>query len=123
MTESMRPLKILQTMDREDDSIRILQCEGYLNFETYDYAREILSRLFRSGIHKIVFDLQEIKYVSSSGWALFLGPMEAARSSGGDIKLAAMTPEVKFVFDALELDNILTLYDTVEDAVASFKKS
>ncbi len=119
---SGQTLKILQSMDREDDSIRILQCDGYLNFETYDYVRNILATLFRNGINKIVFDLQEIKYVSSSGWSVFLGTLEPIRNSGGDIKLAAMPEQVKFVFEALELENIIQLYDTVEEAVNSFKK-
>jgi anti-anti-sigma factor len=123
MSENAQTLRVLQTMDKDDDSIRILQCEGYLNFETYEYVRGILARLFRSGIFKIVFDLQEIKYISSSGWSVFLGPLETTRSSGGDLKLAAMPEQVKFVFDALELENIIKLYDTVEDAVNAFKKA
>lgn len=123
MSESQQTLKITQSMDRKDDTIRILQCEGYLNFETYDQVKNIMARLFRSGIYKIIFDLSEIQYVSSSGWSVFLGPLETTRSSGGDIKLAAMPEQVKFVFDALELENILKLYNTVEDAADAFKKA
>ncbi len=122
MTDSIQTLKILQVMDKEDDSIRILQCEGYINFETYDYAKEILARLFRGGLFKIIFDLQEVKYVSSSGWSVFLGPLDMCRKAGGDLKLAAMPEQVKFVFDALELGNLLPVYDTVEEAAAAFKK-
>jgi anti-sigma B factor antagonist len=123
MTENSQTLRVLQSMNKEDDSIRILQCEGYLNFETYDQVKNILARLFRSGIYKVIFDLQEIKYISSSGWSVFLGPLETTRSSGGDLKLAAMPEQVKFVFDALELGNIFKLYDTVEDAASAFKKA
>jgi anti-sigma B factor antagonist len=122
MSDNNQTLRVLQSMDKEDDSIRILQCEGYLNFETYDYIKGILARMFRSGIYKIIFDLQDIKYISSSGWSVFLGPLEVARASGGDLKLAAMPDEVKFVFEALELGNIISLYDTVDKAAESFKK-
>jgi anti-sigma B factor antagonist len=120
--EPEQTLKIVQAMDKEDDSIRILQCEGYLNNETYGYAKDILARLFRGNIYRVIFDLQEVKYISSSGWAVFLGPIEVARVQGGDIKLAAMTQEVKFVFEALELNNIIETYAAVEDAVYAFKK-
>lgn len=122
MADSIQTLKILQTMDKEDDTIRILQCEGYLNFETYDYAKEILARLFKNGLYRIIFDLQEIKYISSSGWSVFLGPLDMCRKAGGDLKLASMPEQVKFVFDALELGNLLPVFDTVEDAVKAFKK-
>jgi anti-anti-sigma factor len=120
--EYTQTLKIIQVMDKEDDSIRILQCEGYLNNETYAYAKDILARLFRGGIYKVIFDLQEVKYISSTGWAVFLGPIEVARAQGGDIKLAGMAPEVKFVFEALELNNIIEIYETAEDAAYVFKK-
>ncbi|HPD19197.1 MAG: STAS domain-containing protein [Candidatus Goldbacteria bacterium] len=121
--ESHQTLKILQSMAKQDDSIRILNCEGYLNFETYNYAKEILSRLFRSNLYKIIFNLENISYIASSGWAVFLGNLEVARQAGGDIKLAAMPQEVKFVFEALELENVINNYETVEDAINAFLKS
>jgi len=121
--EVHQTLKILQSMAKQDDSIRILNCEGYLNFETYDYAKEILARLFRNKLYKIVFNLENISYVASSGWAIFLGNLEVARQAGGDIKLAAMPQQVKFVFDALELNNVIEFYETVEDAVNAFLKN
>jgi len=122
VAEIKQTLRIIQSMYKRDDSIRILQCDGYINFETYDYAKEILARLFKGGIYKIIFDLTDIKYVSSSGWALFLGPLETARSMGGDIKLASMPDEVKFVFEALELDNLLEYYDSADTAAEAFMK-
>ncbi|HDQ26338.1 MAG TPA: anti-sigma factor antagonist [bacterium] len=118
----MQTLKIMQSMDRDDDTIRILACEGYMNFETYDYAMDIVNRLIQHGINRIVFDLSEVEYISSSGWAVFLGPSNTARSFGGDVKIAAMKDQVKFVFEALELNNVIESYDTVEKAVAAFKK-
>jgi len=123
LSETNQTLRIIQSMYKKDDSVRILQCEGFINFETYDYAKEILASLFKSGIYRIVFDLMDIKYISSSGWAVFLGPLETARASGGDIKLASMPDEVKFVFEALELDNLLEYYDSADEAAEAFIKT
>lgn len=120
--ESHQTLKILQSMAKQDDSIRILNCEGYLNFETYNYAKEILARLFRNKLYKIVFNLENISYIASSGWGVFLGNLEVARQMGGDIKLAAMPQQVKFIYDALELNNIIESYETVDEAVQAFLK-
>ncbi len=119
----MQTLTILQSFDREDESIRVLKCAGFFNFETYDYASSIINRLFQGGISKIVFDLTETEYISSSGWAVFVGGINSAKALGGDVKLACMRPEIRFVFDALELDNLLESYDTVKQAVEKFKTS
>jgi len=121
--EAHQTLKILQSMAMQDDSIRILNCEGYLNFETYDYAKEIIARLFRNKLYKIIFNLEDINYIASSGWAVFLSNLEVARQAGGDIKLAAMPQQVRFVFDALELNNVIEYYETVDDAVNAFLKN
>jgi anti-sigma B factor antagonist len=121
--ESHQTLKILQSMAKQDDSIRILNCEGYLNFETYNYAKEILARLFRSKLYKIIFNLENINYIASSGWGVFLGNLEVVRQMGGDIKLAAMPQQVKFIYDALELNNIIESYETVDEAVQAFLKN
>lgn len=121
--EMHQTLKVLQSMAKQDDSIRILNCEGYLNFETYNYVKDILARLFRNNLYKLIFNLENINYIASSGWAVFLGNLEVARRAGGDIKLAAMPQEVKFVFDALELNNVIEYYETVEHAVNAFLKN
>lgn len=121
--EVHQTLKILQSMAKQDDSIRILNCEGYLNFETYNYAKEILARLFKNKLYKLIFNLENISYIASSGWGVFLGNLEVARQMGGDIKLAAMPQQVKFIYDALELNNVIEYYETVEDAVKAFLKN
>ncbi|MCX8092893.1 MAG: STAS domain-containing protein [Candidatus Goldbacteria bacterium] len=120
--DAHQTLKILQSMAKQDDSIRILNCEGYLNFETYNYAKEILARLFRNNLYKIIFNLENINYIASSGWGVFLGNLEVARQMGGDIKLARMPEQVKFIYDALELNNVIEYYETVDDAVNAFLK-
>lgn len=117
----MQTLIILQSFDREDENIRVLKCSGFFNFETYEYATSILNRIFQGGISKIIFDLTDTEYISSSGWAVFVGAINNAKALGGDVKLACMRPEIKFVFDALELDNLLENYGTVKEAAEKFK--
>lgn len=121
--QAKQMLKIIQSMAMQDDSIRILNCEGYLNFETYDYVKEIVARLFRNKLYKIIYNLENIDYIATSGWAFFLSNLEVARHAGGDIKLAAMPRHVKFVFDALEFNNVIEYYETVEDAINAFLKN
>ena len=107
----------------EDNLIRILACEGYLNLETYKILTNAMMRLLENRFYRIVVDLSGAEYISSSGWGAILGNIETVRAAGGDIRLAAMTPEVKFVFEALELSSILKYYATVEGAVKSFDRS
>lgn len=45
---------------------------------------------------------------------------EAGRSRGGDLRLAALNPDVRKVLDLSGFTKILRVLDTVEDAVTSF---
>jgi anti-sigma B factor antagonist len=104
----------------DENLIRIVICDGYLNLETYKIFTAAIHRLLESRFYSIVVDLSGTGYISSSGWGAFLGSIETVRAAGGDIRLAAMRPEVEFVFDALELDNVLKNFPTVQEAVSSF---
>ncbi|MCE5301049.1 MAG: STAS domain-containing protein [Spirochaetia bacterium] len=122
MSDFDRTLVVRQSFDMEDETIRILVLDGYLNFETYEIARAALNRLLENHLYRIVFDLSQTKYIASSGWAIFLAALSSTEAMGGGIKLAGMNPDVKFVFDALELENIVEHFDTVREAADSFKK-
>jgi anti-sigma B factor antagonist len=113
-------LSVKLSFSDEDNLIRILSCDGYINLETYKILAGAMMRLLENRFYRIVLDLSGTEYISSSGWGAILGNLETVRAAGGDIKLAAMNPEVRFVFDALELDNLLKHFNTVEEAVKSF---
>jgi len=115
----MEDFRILQ---KEIGDVRILQCEGHMSSETYMYGRDIVNKLIENKICKIVFDLGEVEYISSAGWAIFIGFLELARNMGGNILLANMSKEVRYVFDTLELGYVLTTFKTVDEAVKEFEK-
>ena len=58
--------------------------------------------------------------MSSAGWGVFVGEIKNVRESGGDIKLVNMVPEVYDVFEMLEFNRILKMYDSVEEAINEF---
>jgi len=61
-----------------------------------------------------------VTYISSAGWGIFISEIKRIRRNGGDIKLAAMSPEVREVFDLLEFGNILKPYESASDALRDF---
>ncbi len=115
-------LTITHSYDADDLTIGILKFQGFLNFESYDIAKININRMIEAGIFKIVIDLSETGYISSSGWAVFIGALGTVQAAGGDIRLAGMTDEVAFIFDALDLKYVIKSYGRIEAAIESFKK-
>ena len=87
---------------------------------SYDLKR-LIKELVDSGKTRIVINLKGTEYMDSSGLGAIVSKIAVARSSGGDIRLACVS---KFVADLLELthiDQILKIFDDIEQAVNSFK--
>jgi len=83
-------------------------------------VEKVIADILKSGKRKLVFDLSELVYMSSAGWGIFVGEIKTVRDQDGDIKIAAMSPEVYEVFQMLEFYHIIQDYITVHEAVMSF---
>jgi anti-sigma B factor antagonist len=72
------------------------------------------------GSSRIVGDFSRLDYTSSAGLRALLEGVKETRQRGGDLRLAAVRPEVLRVLDLAGFTGILKLFPDVETAVASF---
>lgn len=70
---------------------------------------------------KMVIDLEGIKFIDSSGFSVFLNLMKAANNNYGEIKICNANPEVKSLFEVLQLHNIFEIYNSLEECLKSFE--
>ena len=106
----------------ENQDISILSVQGYVDTTTSAELEESLKRLLKKGRYSIVIDLAGVNYISSAGWGIFISEIKSIRENGGDLKLASMVGDVYEVFELLEFQTILESFDSIEEAVRSFKK-
>lgn len=102
--------------EKKSGEFIVLTCSGVIDYSNFNHGDDLVKKTINSGKARIIFDLGEVTYISSSGWTVFLGNLRAAREKGGDIILANMNEEVKYTFKLLELDNLIDYFDTVEEA-------
>ncbi|MEK7729212.1 MAG: STAS domain-containing protein [candidate division KSB1 bacterium] len=69
---------------------------------------------------RIVVDLGNVDWMNSSGLGVLIQALNTMRNNGGDIKLANVTERIKSLLMITKLTRIFEIFDTVEDAVASF---
>jgi anti-sigma B factor antagonist len=116
----MEGLKIKTNFYTDNNEIVIIELGGYIDQTNTRQIEKIIFDLLNSGKRKIVFDLSDLIYMSSAGWGIFVGEIKSVRDQGGDIKLAAMSPEVYEVFQMLEFFHIIQDFPTVQEAINSF---
>jgi anti-sigma B factor antagonist len=103
--------------------VAVVRVLGQIDTTTSHELERRLQYLLKDQQFEIAIDLSRVNYISSAGWGIFISEIRGIRESGGDLKLAGMTPEVAEVFELLEFHNILESYRTVEAAVETFERT
>jgi len=105
------------------ERVVLLNLKGTIETTNAGSLEDVIERIIKESCFKIVVDLSEVSYVSSAGWGIFISEIKRVRRESGDIKLAAMRPEVREVFDLLEFNNILKPYPDKREAIRDFKSA
>lgn len=94
-----------------------LRIKGEVRISTVEYLEKNLDSLYPvcKG-KKILFDLTETGYVSSSGWSLFLSAYKHIKDGGGRFLVTGMNTEVQNAFELLEFQEFIENYPTPAEA-------
>jgi len=70
----------------------------------------------------IIMDLSEVKYCDSSGLSAILVANRLSKNSGGIFVISGLQPAVQRLINISQLDSILNIADTLEEAERLVKK-
>jgi anti-anti-sigma factor len=102
------------------ERVTIVSIDGSMDGTT---ARELVSSLreqVTGGSPRLVGNLAGVDYTSSAGLRALLETVKDARQHGGDLRLAAVRPDVLRVLELSGFTSIMQVFDDVETAIASF---
>ncbi len=102
------------------ENVVVLKLHGIIDSGTAQFLEDKFNDLVASNSVRIVADLGDVTYISSAGWGIFVGEIKGIRQRNGDIKLSAMHPDVREVFELLEFNTLLKPYGTTEEALSAF---
>jgi anti-anti-sigma factor len=69
---------------------------------------------------QMVVDMSTVEYLSSAGLGRLVGLLKKAVTGGGAVHFACLRPEIRELFEVMQLTKILKLFPTVEAAVAAY---
>lgn len=69
---------------------------------------------------KVVLDLSRVRFVDSSGLGAFISCLRGLNAKGGDLKLCAMSKQVRAVFELVRMHRIFDILPTSDEAVRAF---
>lgn len=94
----------------------VIRPEGRLNMAVAPDLREQLRGLVQSGYARVVVDLSDVESVDSSGLGALISGLKAARAAGGDLRIAAPSPQVVAVLELTNLNRVLKPRESAEKA-------
>lgn len=70
---------------------------------------------------RIVLDCSEMRNIDSAGVGSLLYCMEQAMKRNGDLKLAAVSPQLETILELMRVDRLFEVFETPEAATRSFQ--
>ncbi len=112
----------MQINEHREGDVAVLELKGKLmgGPETQAIHTKV-KELVEGGVLKVVIDLAKVKWMNSSGLGAVMGSMTTLKNADGELKLARVTEKVKSLFMITKLITIFDTYDSVDEAVSSFK--
>ena len=98
------------------DSYAEIKAAGRLNMVSAPKLREFVADVVAAGSSRIVVNLEDTPFMDSSGLGALIGCLKAARQAGGDLRIAAVQPQVKMVLELTSMDRVLTSYASADEA-------
>jgi anti-anti-sigma factor len=95
-------------IDREG-TIILVSVQGAIDLVSAPQLRAQFDQLLSHSSPKLIVDLAGVPYMDSYGLGIIMHAVKTARKAGGDIKLCALRPDVRTIFDVTGLSKHVSI--------------
>lgn len=106
--------------DDEAVGVTVLNLKGELDlYEAQEFKAQI-KLLIEEGVRKMIVNMNDLKYIDSSGIGALISGLQQMYKSGGKFKLSAISKDVKRSFDLANLSRLFEIHRSKDEALKSF---
>lgn len=109
-------MKLTITIERKKNKSELIKLSGIMNAETIHDFREHIVRISQSNLNLIVLDLEMLEEIDSSGVGAIISLLKHLRLKNGELRILKIRGAVKKLFELLQIDRGLDIYENVEQA-------
>ena len=110
----------MTTIIKNEGDISIISLTGSLDTNTSKEAEDQINKLIDEGSIKLLIDLTDLDYISSSGLRILLSTSKKLKSLRGEMRICGLNETVNEVFEISGFTMIFNVLKTLEEAKASF---
>lgn len=105
----------------EHDGICVADLSGRLDAVNSSKAENLIRKKVEEGVNKIVFNLENLEYISSAGLRVLLIASKLLRKSNGSTVVCCLNENVSKVFDISGFSSVIKVENTLDEALELFK--
>lgn len=114
-------LRIYLEKDESDPTLQIMNLKGFLDtYNSSDFQREV-NKIIDTGSTKLLFNCEELNYVSSTGIGAFTAFLKTLKQKDGALILSGLQPKVFEVFQLLGFSKFFDIASNVDEAKSIMK--
>lgn len=106
---------------RERGTVTILTLSGRLDLASGTTLKEQVKKLLAKNNTTVHLNLQDVEFINSSGLGALVSIMKEVRLFKGRLTLSNLASYVQEIFDITQLSHIFEIYQSEEEAVASYQ--
>lgn len=111
----------METVITEQDSVTVVAIRGSVDSLNAEQLTAAFAEPIGRGRVRLVADFGAVTYTSSAGLRALLATVKDCRRKGGDLRIAALQPQVERVLSISGFTSILKIFADSVAAVESFK--
>jgi anti-sigma B factor antagonist len=96
----------------------VLEVGGEIDVYTAPMLRERLVAIVEAGARSVIVDLSRVEFLDSTGLGVLVGGLRRMRGIGGGFAVVCDEERLLKIFRITGLDQILSMYPSVDAAVA-----
>jgi len=99
--------------------ISVVHCGGSLDADSIAAFKKIAYELVDKGTTRLVVDCSNLTFVDSMGLGVLISLLRRVRQGNGDVKMAALSDDVKTIF---EITRLHRLFEVCADTTTAIKR-
>ena len=84
-----------------------------------DVEEALLASIENDKLKHIVLNMQDVEYMSSSGFRVAIALLRKLKEDEGSLKICSLKPAVQRIFDVIELTSLFEIFESEEEALKS----
>ncbi len=108
-------IQILKSIDAENAGSVTVKLAGSLDTTTAPELERQLTPVYGGSFRDLVFDLAELKFISSAGLRVFSAARKQLKERGGQASFVNMQPQIKEVFDIMKALPGVAVFESIAE--------